>query len=194
MSDFDAAKAFTEARDRHKKTEGDGTNAGAHGARWVPLAAAILAVLAALASLATTQRSTIALTSKNQAILLFTKASDAFNEYEARSIKQHVYEALVAAGNVRDPAKLQAIAAHEKKAGAPVFIKAREFERQATESNDRSERALRSYEHLEIGVTFLEISIVLVSISALATTRLLTVAAITAATAGILLTIYGFFT
>jgi hypothetical protein len=192
MSDFDAAKAFAEAHERAKTTPPKGDTP--HGAHWVPLVAAILAVLAALASLATTQRSTTALISKNQAILLFTKASDAYNEYESRSIKQHIYEALVASGNARDPKKLQAIAEHEKTSGAPAFKKAQDYERQAAESNARSERALAAIEFLEIGVTLLDISIVLVSISALATTRILTVAAVSAATIGLALALFGYFT
>jgi hypothetical protein len=184
MSEFDAAKAFDEARERSER---------GRGARWVPVAAAILAVLAAMTSLVTTQRSTLALVSKNQAILLTTKASDAYNEYEARSIKQHLYEALIAAGGVRNPAKLHAIARHESSAGVPVIAKAREFEHGAEAANEQSERALHSYERLEIGVTFLEIAIVLVSISALASTRFLTIVACAATIAGIALSLIGFF-
>jgi len=187
MSDFDAAKALTEAHER----SGDGERNRAP--RWVPLAAAILAVLAAIGSLATNQRQTLALTTKNQAILLTTKASDAYNEYESRSIKQHLYEALIAAGSVRNPEKLHTIALHERNAGIPVFVKAREFERSAAASNERSERALKSNELLEIGVTFLEIAIVLVSISALASTRILTVVASVATVAGIVMVVVGFF-
>jgi hypothetical protein len=187
MSDFDAAKTFTEA---HERAEGGDRP---RAPRWVPVAAAILAVLAAITGLLSTQRSTIALTTKNEAILLTTKASDAYNEYESRSIKEHLYEALIAAGGVRDPKKLHAVAEHERTAGIPVFIKAKNYEREATETNERSERALRSYEHLEVGVTFLEIAIVLVSISALVSTRLLTVVASVATVAGIVISAVGYF-
>ncbi|GAC1407618.1 MAG: hypothetical protein NVSMB64_14700 [Candidatus Velthaea sp.] len=184
MSDFDASKAFQEARER-------GEHAEKHGARWVPIAAAIIAVIAAIANLVASQRSTIALTSKNEALRQTTLASDAYNEYESRSIKQHIYEADIASGIARDPAKLQAVADHEKEKGKPVLAKAHRFEQGAEAANERSEHYLKSYETLEIGVTFFEIAIVLVSISALATTRVLTVVAAVATIAGFVISIIG---
>lgn len=183
MSDFQAHKAFEDAHERQA--------AGRHGAAWVPIAAAVLAVVTAVAGLAASQRSTAALALKNEAILLTTKASDAYNEYESRSIKQHIYEALVAAGNARDPARLSATARHERASGAPVLVKARVFQHDAEAANERSERLRHAFETIEIGVTFLEIAIVLVSISALATTRVLTVVAIVSTGAGILIALAG---
>ncbi|MFN2460210.1 MAG: DUF4337 family protein [Candidatus Velthaea sp.] len=183
MSEFEAHKAFEEARERQEGAR--------HGAAWVPIAAAILAVVTAIAGLAASQRSTAALFFKNEEILLTTKASDAYNEYEARSIKQHIYESLIAAGNARDPAVLSATALHERVKGAPLLLKARAFEHEAQAANDRSERLRHGFETMEIGVTFLEIAIVLVSISALATARVLTVVAVAATAAGIVIALAG---
>ncbi|GAC1415122.1 MAG: hypothetical protein NVSMB5_03950 [Candidatus Velthaea sp.] len=184
MSEFNASKAFEEAHERSEHGE-------RHGARWVPIAAAIIAVIAAIANLVASQRSTIALVSKNEALRMTTLASDAYNEYESRSIKQHIYEATIAGGNVRNLAPLQTIILHEKTEKKPVLAKARGFEHDAEVANEQSAHNLHSYETMEIGVTFLEIAIVLVSISALATTRTLTIIAAVATIGGILITGYG---
>jgi len=186
VSDFEAHKAFEEARERHEDGE-------RHGASWVPIAAAILAVITAICSGVASQRSTLAFISKNEAILETAHASDAYAEYESRSIKEHIYEAQVDAGGARYPAKDLAIAAHEKVAAKPILGKARRFEAAAATANDVSERSLRRYETMEVGVTLLDIAIVLVSISALVTTRVLTIVAAAGALGGIVVCLYGAF-
>ncbi len=185
MSDFKPAKAFEDAHERSEH------RSERHGAKWVPIAAAIIAVIAAFANLVASQRSTYALVAKNEALRLTTLASDSYNEYESRSIKQHIYEAQIASGNVRRVAPLQAIVVRERSEKAPILSKARAYERDAVRSNETSAHELHSYETMEIGITFLEIAIVLVSISALATTRLLTVIAAGAFGLGIVISLYG---
>jgi len=185
MNEFDAGKAFEEAHERHESTR--------HGASWVPIAAAIIAVVAAISNLVGSQRSTIALSSKSEALRQTTLASDSYSYYESRSIKQHIYEALVASGTAHDPAKLSGVAEHEKTAAVPILAKARAFEHAAEVANERSERYLHSFERIEIGVTFLEISIVLISISALATTRFLTIVAASATALDVIIVLVGLF-
>lgn len=184
---FEPHKAFEEAAERHEHA----AHGGGRGARWVPIAAAILAVLAAIANLVGSQRSTSAIVSKNEAILFTARASDTYNEYEARSIKQHIYEAALATGSAREPAKLAAVAKHERTAKVPVLEKARGFEEEAKLANERSERSLKSFETIEVGVTFLEVAIVLVSISALASTPFLTIVAVLASAVGIVIFLMG---
>jgi len=185
MSDFQPAKAFEEAHERSEHP------AQRHGAKWVPIAAAIIAVIAAFANLVASQRSTLALVAKNEALRLTTLASDSYNEYESRSIKQHIYEAQIASGNVRNVAPLQAVVNRERLEKKPILVKARAYESDALQSNETSAHELHSYETMEIGVTFLEIAIVLVSISALATTRILTVIAAGAFGIGVAVALYG---
>ncbi len=183
MSDFTAHKAFEEAKERN---EGEH-----HGARWVPIAAAILAVVTAVFSLFVAQRSTESLVAKNDAILATARATDAYNEYEARSIKEHIYDALITAGGTRDPSALRSVAAHEKAAGRPAFSNAKRFEKEAVAASARSAHLLLQVMTVEVGVTFLDIAIVLVSISALVTTRVLTTVAAIGAGGGLLVCVGG---
>jgi len=189
VPDVPAHQTFEEA----SELSGHGTHHAKHGARWVPIVAAVLAVLTAICTLFTAQRSTESLVDKNEAILQTTRASDAYNEYEARSIKQHIYESLVAAGIARDPAAIERIAKHERAAAIPVFAKAQLADQLAAEANARAARFRTQYVTMEIGITLLDISIVLVSISALVTTPVLTIVAGTAAGVGLLTCAIGFF-
>jgi len=172
---------------------GHGPHQARHGARWVPIAAAILAVVTAIFTLFTAQRSTESLVEKNEAILQTTRASDAYNEYEARSVKEHIYESLVQAGVARNTAALERVAQHERAAGKPAFAKAKLAEQRATEANTSSARLRTQFVTMEIGITLLDISIVLVSISALVTTPALTIVAGSAAALGLLTCVVGFF-
>lgn len=164
------SEQFKEAHERHEA-------AGERGPRWVPLAAAILAVLAALSGFVSNIRSTAALVAKNDAIIATTNASDTYAQYQAGRIKYYVYQAAIDAGTARDPAKLAATAASEKRKGPPLLTKAEGFVHEAEHLNRESERLLRSHEIIEIATTLFEVSIVLVSITALVGSRLLPVVA-----------------
>jgi hypothetical protein len=86
QDEFDAHKAVEEAQER-------GEHAGEAKFRGILLLAALVAVIAAIASLLSNQHATAALQAKNEAILDQAHATDAWNFYEARSIKQHIYQA-----------------------------------------------------------------------------------------------------
>src|SRR5260370_16281586 len=90
VNDFDAHKVISEAHERHEHAAAQG---GRHEGRMrlVPIMAALLAVAAAIATLLSNQRATAALAAKNDAIFLRTEASDSYNFYLPRSIKQHLY-------------------------------------------------------------------------------------------------------
>lgn len=140
------------------------------GSRLVSLAAAVIAVLAALGTLFAHHRSISALSAKNQAILTQARASDTYNAYEAKQIRFNIYRALLASDLVKDPQKktqLESVA-HSESATAPAILdQAKTLERQALEEDERSVGILKSYELLQFATTAFEISIVLVSISAL---------------------------
>lgn len=194
-TNFQPHKAVEEAQERQEHAAGHGAVSRV-GARWVPIAASILAVIAALASLVSNQRSAAALIAKNEAILAQAKATDSYNLYEARRIRQRMYEALVDSGVTANPAraaKLRGTAADEIAKEKPVLAQARRYEDETEHANARSESALKSHEIIEVAVTFFEIAIVLVSISALITTRLLSGVAIGAAAAGAIVFVVGFF-
>ncbi|HEV3156058.1 MAG TPA: DUF4337 family protein [Candidatus Baltobacteraceae bacterium] len=188
-SDFDSHKALEEANERHEHAVH-----AVQGKRWIPIAAALLAVIAALANLASNQRSTDGLLAKNEAILAQAKESDAYNLYEARSIKEHTYEAFLNAGLVHNSkriAEFTAISAHERTEKTKSLAQAHQDEQAVIGANERSERALHSHEILEVAVTSFEVAIVLVSISALIATPILSVTAISAAAIGAIVFAFG---
>ncbi len=163
-------KAFDEATERHEHLSGGQRDL------LVPLAAAIIAVLAAIGTLYAHHQSISALSVKNQAILLQSKATDQYNYYQAKRLKFTVYSALAATGNLHDPAvrnNFRQIANHESDASLAVLSAARDLERRADKELERSEVMLKSFETAETATTLFEISIVFVSISALSKTRLL---------------------
>jgi len=198
LDDFDARKAIAEAEERHEHAVGHGGGAEpparARHARWVPLAAALLAVVAAIASMLSNKSATEALTLKNQAIFLRTEASDSYNFFEAKSIKEHVYEAVFDANPALASgarAKLSAIAAREKKEKAPILERARAQEEHAKAVNERSERFARAHEVMEGGVTLFEVAIAVVSISALTSSTFLIGFGAAAAAGGLAVLLYG---
>lgn len=143
--------------------------------RIIGLATAIIAVLAALGTLFAHHRSIAALSSKNQAILTQARATDTYNAYEAKQIRTNIYRALLATDLVRDAqtkARLEAAADSENSSAPALLDRARAFEKQAQNDDERAERILKSYETLQLATTAFEISIVLVSISAIAGPRL----------------------
>ena len=169
-----------------------GKERGEGGPRWMPIATAIVAVLAALIGLLNSQRSTQALIQKNEEIAALAKASDTYNYYQAKAIKEELYKGLIVSHRA-DP-KLQAVVDHEETSKKPVLEKARDYDREADAANARSERYLRSHETLEISVTLLEVAIVILSISTLAGTVTLPVIAGLAILAGIGFAIAGILT
>ncbi len=187
LDDFNAHHALEGATEHH------GTTRSGH-ARLVPLAAALLAVIAAIATLLSNKSATEALALKNEAILLRTEASDSYNFYQARSIKEYIYQATVDANPKLDTAvraKLLKIPAHEKTAKRPLLARGRAQEEEAKEASRRSERLLRAHEVMEAGVTLLEIAIAIISISALTSSTFLIGFGAIAAVGGLVLLLYG---
>jgi hypothetical protein len=164
--------------------------------RHIALAAAIIAVLASLATLVTHNRSIAALTAKNHAILLQTRASDTYNRSEAKDVRAAVLSALVDAGIYRtDEARkrLETYAAEQTTESKTALAAAQETEHASTDEEDRSERLLKAYETCEIATALLDGAIVLVSISALVRTAAFFTAGCIASAGGVLLLTVGFF-
>ncbi|GEM_PF-2621041 len=176
-----AYSEVAEAAERHKEA---GTS------RWMPIAAAAVAVLAALATMMSNQRANQAIIAKNQAIVSFTRASDTYNYYQAKSIKEEVYRATIMSRGSPLP-QAQAIVDHEHASKQTVLSKAMALEKQAGREDDLSERYVHSYETLEIGVAFFEVAVVIFSISSLLQTLLLPAVAAVAALVGLGFSIAG---
>jgi Domain of unknown function (DUF4337) len=175
----DPAKTVEEAQERHH-------SAGGHGPRWVPLAAAILGVLAAITTFVSNLRATGALIAKNDAIVATARAADLYNEYEAGRIKYYVYQAAIDGDHASNVARLRSVADREVRKGPPVLARARAFDDQAARDNERSERLLLSHEITEGATTLFEVSIVLISITAIVGSRLLPTVAGIASVIGVI--------
>jgi hypothetical protein len=158
------------------------------GPRWVPIAAAVLAVLAAVSGYFGNRRSTQALFAKNEAIVATTHASDTFAQYQSERLKFYVSQSALDQGvnPGGNAAKLRANAARETAKGPPLLERAQRFDEQADRENARSERLLGQAETIEVGATLFEVGIVLVSITALVGSRLLPITAGVAAVGGVL--------
>ncbi|HYW53227.1 MAG TPA: DUF4337 family protein [Dongiaceae bacterium] len=179
------AKAFEEAHERHEH--------GREGARWVPLAAAVLAVLAAVSGYFGNLRSTEALVEKNDAIVATTKASDTWAQYQAERIKYYIAQTALdgGVGPGANASRLKQNAAEEGAKAPPLMTKARAHEEEAVHHNERSERLLKQHETIEVGTTLFEVAIVLVSITVLVGSRLLPFASATAALLGVVFFVLG---
>ena len=161
------AKSFEEAHERHEH--------GREGPRWVPIAAAVLAVLAAVSGYFGNLRSTQALIAKNDSIVATTHASDTYAQYQAGRLKYYLAQTALDQGlsSGSSEQKLKKTAAKETAKGPPLLEKAHGFEEEAARQNERSERLLGQHETIEVASTLFEVAIVLVSITALVGSRLL---------------------
>ena len=166
---------------------------GHEGPRWVPIAAAVLAVLAAVSGYFGNRRSTQALFAKNEAIVATTHASDTFAQYQSERLKYYISQSALDQGlnPGGDAAKLRANAHREAAKAPPLLERAKRFDEAADGENARSERLLGEAETIEVGSTLFEVGIVLVSITALVGSRLLPITAAVAAAGGILFFIFG---
>lgn len=167
MGEFNPAHALRDVDARRREI--------ATGQRIVPVAAAVIAVLAALATLFAHHSSILALALKNEAVLLQTKSVDQYNYYESKRVRADLMQALIDADlvpkNSAGRAKMEQRIAGETSDADSVLSKAKALESQASDSIQRSERFVGSYENYQVAATLFEVSIILVSITALSRTK-----------------------
>lgn len=166
MPEFNAGHALDEAMERHEQI--------AQGGILVPVAAAVIAVFAALATLLANHNSISGLAQKNEAILYQIKSADQYGYYESSRIKEHVYQAILGAGMVSAVparAQMQSTIAREQGKAAKILKVAQDDDLAAQEHFKDSEGYMKAYEKFEVATTLFEVSIVLVSITALMRTR-----------------------
>ncbi len=186
MPEFNAGHALDEAMERHEQI--------AQGGILVPIAAAVIAVFAALATLFANHNSISGLAEKNEAILYQIKSADQYGYYESSRIKSHVYQALLGSGIVAANAKtpMQSTIAREQTKADKILKIAQEDDVSATEHFKDSEGYMKAYEKFEVATTLFEVSIVLVSITALMRTRAMLLVAAGATSVGIVFFALGF--
>ncbi|MHB8196524.1 MAG: DUF4337 family protein [Vulcanimicrobiaceae bacterium] len=158
----------------------------------VAVIASTVAVLAAIGTLLSAHRSIHALSIKNQAVLSFVRASDRYAHYQAKRVKVHIYAAFAATSPGRQAARFTLIADKERQSATPILAQAKALDAKASREERASERLLSSFETIGVGTTLLEISIVLVSISALGAQRVLMWSGCVLAAVGVAFLILGF--
>ncbi|MDB5447918.1 MAG: hypothetical protein JWQ97_3235 [Phenylobacterium sp.] len=124
----------------------------------VSITVAVLAVLAATAGSLETVEAGGAITASSEAVLAQDKATDAWNEYQADSLKKHVYGIAADAGGAHS-AQYQATAKEQTQKQAEIRATAKEDEA----DRDKLMAVSRGHEHrhhwLTAAATLLEIAI-----------------------------------
>jgi hypothetical protein len=133
---------------------------------------AILATVGAIVSFFGGDTQNKALLYKNEAVLERAEASDQWNFYQAKSMKQNLAE-LAAAINT-DPAKVDFYkneAARYAKEKKEIEAVARDHEAKSKRFTELSDQALHPHHYLAISMTLLQIAIALASITVLTRQR-----------------------
>lgn len=188
MPEFHTHHALTEADERNEQLS--------EGNIVVPIAAAIIAVLAALATLFSNHSSVKGLERRTLAGIYQTRAADSYSYYESSRIKIEVNQAIVQSGLVtssKPRAAMNARVAKEQQKSAGTLSDAKKSEEISHNYLEDAEKTMSSYEHFEWAATLFEVSVVLVSITALAKTRVLLYAGFLATAVGLVFFSMGFF-
>jgi ABC-type multidrug transport system fused ATPase/permease subunit len=129
---------------------------------------AILATVGAVVSFLGGHTQNEALYYKNEAVLKKTQASNQWNYYQAKSMKQNLAE--FAAGLTADPAKAEKYQSEAKRYSdekKDIQKEAEKLEKESSTFNERAEHALHPHEKLAMSMTLLQIAIALASITVL---------------------------
>jgi len=138
----------------------------------VAIFSALLATVGAIVSFFGGDTQNKAMLYKNEAVLERAEATDQWNFYQAKSLKQNMAE--VAAASATDPKvaeKYRAEAERYKKEKADVERDARKHEAAYKHWNEQSEHALHPHHYLAMSMTLLQIAIALASITVLTQKR-----------------------
>jgi ABC-type multidrug transport system fused ATPase/permease subunit len=147
---------------------------------------AILATVGAIVSYYGGHTQNEALYYKNEAVLKKAEASNQWNYYQAKSMKQNLAE--FAAGLSTDAAKVEAYKAEAKRyAGekADIMKEAKRLDAESDAFNKKAEGSLHPHEKLAMSMTLLQIAIALASITVLTKKEWLLGGAAIAALAGV---------
>jgi uncharacterized protein DUF4337 len=154
----------------------------------VAIFTAVLATVGAIVSFFGGDTQNKAIIFKNEAVLERAEASDQWNFYQAKSMKQNIAE--VAAAISTDPKTVELYKAEAKRYAAEkkdIEKDARKHEAAYKSWNEKSEQALHPHHFLAISMTLLQIAIALASITVLTQKRWLLVGAALSAFGGAVL-------
>ena len=189
-------KAQLEEVHEHAAHAAHGASADGEKLRWtlhLSLSTAIIAVFAAIASLQSGAAESAALLSKNESILLQTKASDQWAYFQAKSIKMSLYELqLETATNEETIAKFRAKRDKYDHERGEVEHEARGLEKESEEKGKVGEEHFHHHHRFALAVTILQVSIALAAIAALTRRRPLWLVSMAAGAAGLVFFLKGF--
>lgn len=159
--------------------------------RFVPLLAAILAIFAGLSSLYAGRLGERALTLKNEAVLHEVTASDLWSEYQAESLKSHLYAINAESRPGTAGAAMRATAAKYKAEQAPLRNEATRNEAERDRALVESTTVETRKAGFDVSLALFEISIVLTSIAAMIKRPWLFVLAAAGGVAGLFFSVRG---
>jgi hypothetical protein len=160
----------------------------------VAIFSAILATVGAVVSFLGGHTQNEALLYKNEAVLKKAQASNMWNYYQAKSMKQNLAE--FATGIATDPRAVEKFRAEVQRYAAEkeeIKKQAEALEADSRAANEMSEHSLHPHERLAISMTLLQIGIALASITVLTQKRWLLAGAGISALAGAALGIIAWF-
>jgi hypothetical protein len=157
----------------------------------VAIFSAILATVGAIVSFFGGDTQNKAMLYKNEAVLERAEATDQWNFYQAKSMKQNMAE--IAALNASDPKVAEKYAAEAKRYSTEkkeVEAEAKKHEAAYKKWNEQSEHALHPHHYLAMSMTLLQIAIALASITVLTQKRWLLAGAAIGALGGAVLGVF----
>src|SRR5882762_2865812 len=136
----------------------------------VSITVAVLAVMAAAAGSLETVEASRAITQSSEAVLAQDKATDSWNEYQADSLKRHMYEIASASGGPRTEAYLKEIK-DERESQNKAREKAKESEQERDVRLRDSATHEKRHHWLTGAATLVEIGIALSTVAIITTRR-----------------------
>ena len=130
----------------------------------VSITVAVLAVMAAAAGSLETVAGGTAITESSAQVLEQDKATDSWNEYQADSLKRHMYEIAAMSGGPKAD-ELTKKAADERESQDKAREKAQEHEKESGEHRERSETYERRHHWLTGAATLIGIGIALSTVA-----------------------------
>jgi Domain of unknown function (DUF4337) len=151
------------AHKAHHALEGSGDRR----LRYVPVAAAILAVCAGLSSILSGRMGAHVLSLKNEALLHEVSASDLWNEYQAESLKAHFYATSAQSADAKVSSAFRTQALKYRAEQKPLSTQAHHEEAARDAALAESTTLEIRKSNLEVALAFFEVAIVLTSIAAM---------------------------
>jgi hypothetical protein len=155
----------------------------------VTLTIAVLAVAAAIVASLETTEGDHAIVAKNDAVLEQNRATDAWNFYQAKSLKKNLYALAADQPGAKAATYAKVAAKNEAEQGA-IQKQARDLEARRDAANTRAEQAEHRHGWLTIAATLLHMSIAIATLAIIMGRRWPWMSALVLAAAGVALTAF----